>query len=1442
MSGFHTSAVDAAVVCLRVMRRFLQDEETTLAQLNYLIENIHDPLAQACLPPSQRPIVPAPSASNPHSNSRPGSVARQHCVNACARPLGQSNEGDSKPNAQTQPPQPAVIAPQGGATVPRAASPAASKHLPSPAARKTGGKSLGPPVPLTFSQYWDLFANLPTLYAVQLSLVQHLEGIVQRLLCMVDELQPPCETADSGAPPPQEDSSTLHSRHPSNTASPDAHPASGAAHGSMSSRKHVSALRFPVSGSVPGTRGVCGEIGVMVNDFFGSESMQRYMAEHMMYTIKYTQRAAPQLLRLSRVWRWTGGAEAAAAAGTAGVPSAALANLGDADRTMLLQYTLFLDFLWRSLGPHGVPADSRVAMSPSIESHIAITQACTPTETASGSSAADASAGASAGINNGQRRARTPGTAAGTGAATTAMATSTGGNPSALPPIPAMWEGFRTILQLLGTPLGGLRRYSHVARCLVESNALQAKDRKRLQTSFIDVVAIRMSEETNLVMEELWTHDAAGIMALMDMPGTRPTGDKAGIQASPRRARTGGVGVAGVVGSGLHNGHMITQSSSAGGAAAGAAPVSGTPPPAPPALGANNSNGSSSNNSMPSVDCSNRALIHYGRLSKRFGRGRHERLAFLFSDWMCYVEECSNGRFRVRGTIPLPDLRVVEARDEETSDAMHGFELLSPSLPKRLIFFTSSPEQRGQWVEAIRYTVRRFCDQDRTRHEGASGATSTHAIPNSSVVAPAVTIGETGLPSVMRSTAPMLSSHSRLRRQRRYDKVWQDYVDVQRRMTEALAQTSPTQPGLSSTSLGGIAGGGGSVFGSLASIGQSPPLQANLSGDASRNSSFGGQRSNSTHRQLEYDVTPWTQHVSTHRRIRSQDLFAALQQQQQQQQQLQASAPSSQTASSTHSAGTCLTASPHGGPEEAENTTMMLPTGGKNSTNDTEVTASMVGEGDKGHKPSPPRLSVSGVEGSSAGHLDRRGSSSLRPSFLEAVGSASTRIGNNYSFSTPLRRPVSERFEAVKSMGSSTPVNSPAQQQELLRRCSTSSFNVSSSTPTPSASVLPSDAGVTQASTALPLTSGATCIRSREEQSAAAVAGGGNSAVEKQDTATASPLPQDSVDAEQIVLEDSTTELSAPVEGGEDAVVEEAEESESASENPVVIGDDDTETKQTQHRSHRTSIPHPLYSDMLDDLTNRKGAAAEGEEEDASNHPGVCSDYSGRCPSTDKLDRLFADSSDGRGDDAADDGDTEAGAEPMEPFDEDLHDESVPSQTLYREEVTGAAASGPRRDTGTAGPALLSSLLEGHEEHHASAGSRHALHEEASLSGSEADRLKTAVQLDKLMDDDDTSTAVVTAFRRTNSPARSAMSPISPVASEIPQQQQPQPTGKRGETACNSVGERGGDTNIASPMAMSTEPESESHNATALKQKPLSTLKDGVATPQRNQHADPTAK
>ncbi|KAK7197533.1 PH domain containing protein [Novymonas esmeraldas] len=976
MSGPHTTTADAAVVCLRVLRRLLQDEEATLAQLSYLMENLHDPLAHACMPARQRPVVaPTPPLS---------SVSTAGVVNRFGSPGKYAHASESSPAAaaasddgarQRVPPQPAVVVvvtqQQQQQQQQQVATPAKGGKAAARTGKKGGGgataatataTATAPRAPLTFSQYWDLFANLPTLYAVHLTLVQQLDAIHQRLLHIVGELYPGGRDnavdhdAPAGGATLVED---LLGRAPQSSQTAPA--SDTGVNSQIYARKHVSALRHTPVCPATGTRSVWQDIGAMVCEFFGSELMKHFMAEHMMYTVKYTQRAAPQLLRLSRLWRW--GVEGAPSSS----PPASLAHLAEADRQALVQCDLFLDFLWRSFGSTGKPADSRVRLAPSPELRRSDsaegggpTPAPSPTEATGGG-----------GGGGGPRRSR-PTSAAAPPA-------------TALPPIPAAWEGFRTLLELLATPLGILRRYSHVARCLVESGALLPKDRQRLQSCFVDVAALRISEETNLVMEELSLRDVAGIMALMDLPGARSP-------LVPGRSSGGGALAAGAamnsggaVGVAVHNGHMAAEGGFFGNVS-GATPAGAVAAAAAPA------------------DHGSRALIHYGRLLKRFGRGRHERLTFLFSDWMCYVEECANGRFRVRGTVPLLDLRVVEVRDDASLDTVNCFELTSPHMPKRIIFYAASPEQRCQWVDAIRYTARRFCAQQRDVANGAVRKTSTSA----------VTTGDGDVPSVMRSTAPMLMPSSRLSRQRRYDGVWQEYVDLQRRMAEVAPQAPHLFPSAAVVSAASPSTMGGALPSFASSTCHSPPPPNNgPSSDPSRDGSFAGQRSSSTHRQMDYDVTPWSQRASMHRRIRSQELITALQHQQQQQQQL--AAPSPNCVTPTHPApaqagSNAELDSPVVPPLGSDIIDILSPVGSAGKRVPSPVPSSLHPQ----HQQQPQQMSLrllSPVTVAVGVLSGRRSSGSLRPTTVEGMSSTGRGIAGGVG--TPLRRPVSERFEAV---------------------------------------------------------------------------------------------------------------------------------------------------------------------------------------------------------------------------------------------------------------------------------------------------------------------------------------------------------------------------------------------------------------------------------------------
>ncbi|KAG5510568.1 hypothetical protein JKF63_06865 [Porcisia hertigi] len=912
MSSLQNPAADAAVVCLRVLRRLLQDEEVTLAQLSYVIENLHDPLAERCVPPSQRPILVTAyqSSSTPTSVLGRFTSPNKHARSLAPSPLSKVSAVDQK--AGRLPPQPAVVeaaAPVQQLTTSTHTAKAmrGETHKRTSETSKGGGVNATRPsltsgaaarAPLTFSQYWDIFANLSTLHTLHFTLVQQLETIIQRLAHIVEELQP--ATRDAANSTTRHDASThsalvddtsvavlqLSSTLPSPATAPNQN---------LNQRKQASALRRSPASAPPGPRSVYNEIGVMVCDFFGSELMKHFMAEHMMYAVKYTERTAPQLLRLSRLWRWSAESSSAAAA------ASPLAHLREKDQKTILENRLFLDFLWRSFGHSGVPADSRVCIPASPEPN--------PPAMVGGGGQGQVllPIKASAGGGGGTRRSH--------------PSLATGSSPGArLPPIPAMWTGFRTFLMLLATPLNVLRRYSHVARCLLESGALLPKDCERLQSSFVDVAALRMAEETNLVMEKLCLHDVRSIMALMDMPGARSPDSPC--------ASANGKGSAG----------LITCAPMNSGSAGALAPTE-----AP-------------------VDYSNRALIHYGRLLKRFGRGRHERLAFLFSDWMCYAEEKSNGRFRVRGTIPLTGLRVIEVRESPSLDTANCFEFILESPPKRITFYAASPEQRDQWVDAIRYTVRRFCE--RQKHEQA-------------------VTGDGGMPSGMRPTAPVLMFNSRLSRQRRHDSMWQEYVDHQRHVAAMALQPSSTLHGADGVSSPPVTAG--SVVRELSlPVDHSSSLANISSGDPSHDGSLASRHSSVAYRQLDYDVTPWSQRASVHRRIRSQELIAVHQQQ-------LAVSPLSHIHTPTISAfesGAAVDSN-------ADQDCIIVPSPDARDMG----SATSVRAADRNTPPqqqqqlpnAPALLSIS----------------------LSAVAASTVRLP---SASTPLRRPVSERFDAVEAI------------------------------------------------------------------------------------------------------------------------------------------------------------------------------------------------------------------------------------------------------------------------------------------------------------------------------------------------------------------------------------------------------------------------------------------
>ncbi|CAJ1018026.1 putative PH domain containing protein [Leishmania utingensis] len=927
MSNLQMPAADAAVVCLRVLGHLLQDEEVTLAQLSYLIENIHNPLAQVCLPPSQRPIaVAAPQLSSlPPSVLNRLSPPSRYAYSSASSPMAATAASEAK--ARRLSPQPAVCetappAQQQQTTSAKKAKTTAKAHKTVYGASKKGvanakvssssTSEAEARVPLTSSQYWDTFANLPALYTVYLALVRQLDTMLQRLNHIVEELHLTTrDTANSGA---------AYNPSPGTALGEDM--VSAVSHSSAATP--ASALRNPSPSAVAGACSVYREIGAIVCEFFESDQMKHFMAEHMMYAVKYTQRTAPQMLRLSRLWRWC--AESSA---SSRVSVASLAHLSEVDQKTILQNELFVDFLWRSFGPSGIPEDGRV---------------CIP---ASSGLKRPTTAG-------GQGQAPSTGTpvGGGGGGARRSYPTPAAPPPAAhLPPTPAMWEGFRTLLVLLATPLNILRRYSHVARCLVESDALLWEDRERLRSRFVNIAAWRISEETNLVMGELSLHDVKGIMALMDIQGASTNSG-------------GGVGLAG--------GESI-----------------------------NNSSASALTSAEISLDYSHRILIHYGRLLKRFGRGRHERLIFLFSDWLCYTEESSNGHLRVRGTIPLSGLHVVKVRDDTSLDTINCFELVLSSPPKRIIFYAPSPEQRDQWVDAIRYTVQRFGERQKNNQVVVSGSARDSKM--------SATARNGGVLRVMRPTAPMLMSNSRLSRQRRNDAVCQGHGDLQRRIAEMAPQPSRMISEPAGASSPAVASG--LECGSLPiSVSHSSPLANAPSGDPSHDGSFSPQLSSSTHRQLDYDAPPCSQLASVDCRIRSQDFIASHQQH-------LADSSSSHIVPPTQTVGAPPGIGGVTGDTNSSLNCIVVPgleAGNMDrvsSVHTTERSASPHHQGS--YQLSSPLISAPVVPPPAGRHS----TSSLRS--LNIDGMASTNgSGGGSNVSTPLRRTVLGRFEAIKRIGS----------------------------------------------------------------------------------------------------------------------------------------------------------------------------------------------------------------------------------------------------------------------------------------------------------------------------------------------------------------------------------------------------------------------------------------
>lgn len=206
----------------------------------------------------------------------------------------------------------------------------------------------------------------------------------------------------------------------------------------------------------------------------------------------------------------------------------------------------------------------------------------------------------------------------------------------------------------------------------------------------------------------------------------------------------------------------------------------------------------------------NRVLIHSGRLTKRFRRGRHERLMFVFSDALCYVEELSGGRHRVRGEILLEEegggrgclrsggdgqpailqaerdaspsrcaderrsssalqsyscsasgVHITDVEDNAAENISHAFNLVVPATGKTYLFFAQDAVQKRTWQDVFTFA---FLSSRRSK-----------------VIAEKQQLTGEG-PSLVRKEVQTLPRLSRLERQRRED------YRIQRRLRRARVE------------------------------------------------------------------------------------------------------------------------------------------------------------------------------------------------------------------------------------------------------------------------------------------------------------------------------------------------------------------------------------------------------------------------------------------------------------------------------------------------------------------------------------------------------------------------------------------------------------------------------------------------------------------------------
>ena len=259
-----------------------------------------------------------------------------------------------------------------------------------------------------------------------------------------------------------------------------------------------------------------------------------------------------------------------------------------------------------------------------------------------------------------------------------------------------------------------------------------------------------------------------------------------------------------------------------------------------------------------------RTLIHYGRLLKKFRRGRHVRLMFVFSDVLCYVEELSNGRLRVRGLLPVdssPPLSIRDVDDVPEQNILNCFEITAGGV--LYVFFAESQPQKAHWMVTLQYAVN--AAQRRKHPNMVAKATSGDII------------------TTVRSTWATTQQNSRLGRQRRDDTKMQMQAIKQQQQqhqrvisrvssTGGVAPYAATPPSLTTfaalTSVGSARPPVGAVIGNLAvsAAGNETPTDKESRRKAIARQSL----------RASFDVSHWNQMSTAHQRVRSQDVIGQL--------------------------------------------------------------------------------------------------------------------------------------------------------------------------------------------------------------------------------------------------------------------------------------------------------------------------------------------------------------------------------------------------------------------------------------------------------------------------------------------------------------------------------------------------------------------------------------